>query len=629
MLANTTATAFGGRDLGSAANDDRACGGGAVSGVVARSLLGLCVVVAVAAVGFSVHQRYTLARDLTWQCDELPVLARFTSVGGAATTEAEARNFEPSFYSLRTGAIRSLRIPRYSFSPQTTTHFWTSLTLNLFGYSTLAGRIMPLVWGFVAIAAVGWATWLCVRSIPASCIASLIVAFSPAATAYSAQARGYGEAIALLPVMLVALELWRRKSSSWIRTLFLTIVTVQLSLTVYTMWVYWVFPVLILAVVVLPRRIENAAERPAARATLVGLLVLMCIWMGIFTAERWKPLMFLASYGAHFESWGDFGSFLQLFVERLIPLPLVTIPLVVVGVCRFHRTSTSWWRLAMLAGLTLPLVFCIANGSPGHMRNLFYILGPLSIAAGVGFCTVLGVFSQRGRPVAVGALSLVVIGGLAASSSAALADRAYQFLLPDWGAVVRSIDAEPKAVGPRLLCPCAANHWQINWYRDRSDDAAIASLSLGDRIEVVIGAQLNDAGEAVIYRHNKRLDGIRAEVLPRYLARISATGVRAGVELRRWRGTKVRFADLPASDAPVLVLTRIAKTPLVTKWARFLREYGAYDAGVVPFQTRYLDGEPLHIMVVPSGFADRADRFLRVECGATDEDFSWIELSPL
>jgi hypothetical protein len=629
MLATGTATVFRGDDVRSATDGAYACAGGATTAFVARALIWGCVAVTVGAGGFAVHQRYTLARDLSWQCDELPVLSRFTSVGSVATTEVEAREFRPSLYSLRTGVIRSLRVPPYIFSPQTTTHFWTSLTLNLFGYGMIAGRLMPLVFGLIAIIGVAWATWLCVRSIPATCVAALIVGFSPAAMAYSAQSRGYGEAIALLPLMLVALELWRRKSSSWVRFAFVAILTMQLSLTVYTLWVYWVFPVLVMALVVLPRLVPNVVERASARAMLVGLFVLMCLWMGVFTAERWKTLTFASTYGVSFKSWTELGSFLQLFVERLIPVPIVTIPLMIVGACRLHRSSIGWWGAAMLAGIALPIAFGILNGSPGHIRNMVYLLGPLAILAGVGFGAAIHVLSRTRGEVAVGVLSLVAIVGITATSSAALGDKAYQFLLPDWGAVVRSVDATAKTAGPRFFCPCAANHWQINWYRDRSDDAAIGSLAFGESVEIVMGAQLNDAGEAVIYRHNKRLDGVRAEVLPDYLARVGPSHVQAGVELRRWRGTKVRLADLPVGGAPVIVLAKLDHGPSVGQWGKFLGDAGAFDAGVVVFKERFLEDMQLHSMIIPADFAEQADQFLRKELGATNGDLSWIKLSPL
>jgi len=608
---------------------DQLCPRDSRSSAVAGVVLVACVALTVGGVGYAFLQRCELARDVSWQCDELPVIARFTSVGSVAQNELQAREFKPSLHSLRTGIVRSLRVPSYVFSPQTTTHLWTSLTLNLFGYSTLAGRIMPLVWGFVAIVGAGWATWLCVRSVPGVCFTSLVVAFSPAATAYSAQARGYGEAIALLPLMLVALELWRRKCTSWVRLILVAVITVQLSLTVYTMWVYWVFPVLIVAVVILPRLVQGEHQRLAARAMLVGLLAVMCIWMGIFTAERWKTLAFASTYGARFGDLHEFWSFVRLFAVRLIPVPLVVIPLFLVGVFRFRRTLIPWWGWVMPAGIAFPVVFAMVNGSPGFMRNLFYVLGPLAMVASVGFCHVVRVCFPVGRSVVASVFSFIAISGFLAGSAPALAERAYAFLLPDWGSVVRSIDAEPKTIGPRLICPCAANHWQINWYGDRSDDAAIASLSTGDSIEVVMGAQLDDSGQAVIFRHNKRLDGIRAEVLPAYLQREIAAEVRAGVALRRWRGTKVNLHELSKSDSPVLVLASLAGGPSQKQWAWFLRDDGAYDAGVVAFKERLVDGRQLHSMMIPSWFAGHVDRFLREKMHATEQDLSWLKLSPL
>ena len=62
------------------------------------------------------HLRWSLAKTLPWQGDELPLLVRFTGLCGQATNEAEAQRFTPSLYTFRKGTVRSLRVPDYVFS---------------------------------------------------------------------------------------------------------------------------------------------------------------------------------------------------------------------------------------------------------------------------------------------------------------------------------------------------------------------------------------------------------------------------------------------------------------------------------------------------------------------------------
>ena len=206
------------------------------------------VLAAVAIVALSCHLRWSIASGTLWQHDEIPVLVRSTGLCGHVTNEREAREFRPGYYSFYMGALRSLRAPHH-----TTTGFWVNLTTHLFGVTPFAGRLIPLIWSIVAIVAAVWGSWLVTRNIAAACIAASLVAFSPHAVAYAAQARGYAEAMALAPVLLIALDYYRRRPDGWFRALVVLICAMQLSLTVLTLWVYWVAPSLLLSIVVLPR----------------------------------------------------------------------------------------------------------------------------------------------------------------------------------------------------------------------------------------------------------------------------------------------------------------------------------------------------------------------------------------
>ena len=93
---------------------------------------GSLVLVTLVAVAFSGYLRWSLAHSLTWQRDEIPPLVRFTGLCGWVTNETEAREFRPSLYTFRTGAVRSFHVPTFTSALHTTSYFWTNLTLHLF-----------------------------------------------------------------------------------------------------------------------------------------------------------------------------------------------------------------------------------------------------------------------------------------------------------------------------------------------------------------------------------------------------------------------------------------------------------------------------------------------------------------
>lgn len=155
-------------------------------------------------VALSCHLRYTIASTMPWQCDEVPLLMRFTGLCGHVTNEQEAQAFRPSCYPAYMGALRSLKAPKSYATLHTTTGFWTNLTIHLFGANPLGGRVAPLAWSLVALAVAGTGAFLVTRSLVAACVATLVVSLSPHAITYGAQARGYAEALALAPALLIA-----------------------------------------------------------------------------------------------------------------------------------------------------------------------------------------------------------------------------------------------------------------------------------------------------------------------------------------------------------------------------------------------------------------------------------------
>ena len=120
-------------------------------------------------VALSCQMRWTTVTTTLWQCDEIPLLVRFTGLCGHVTDERSAGDFEPSLYTFRTGVVRSLSAPRPMAAIHTTTGFWANLTLHLFGVNPTAGRLAPLVWSIVAILVAAWGGWMVGHGVFAAC----------------------------------------------------------------------------------------------------------------------------------------------------------------------------------------------------------------------------------------------------------------------------------------------------------------------------------------------------------------------------------------------------------------------------------------------------------------------------
>ena len=296
-------------------------------------------VVTIAVVLFVGQLRWSLARNVLWQCDEIPLLLRFTGLAGQVSNEAEAGGFTPSYYSCYRGALRSLRVPSYHFSVHTTTGFWTNLSLHLFGCNPGGGRAFQVIWSMIAIGAVAWAAWLVVGGWPATCAAAWMVALSPYATAYGAQTRGYAEALALTPLLLVALEYFRRRPDRWPRALMVFGCALLLAQTVYSMWVYWVFPALVVMVVILPRLPGDERSRGVIRIVSLTLAVGVCACMAVYTLDRWKSLSFIGSYaGVGLNQAGRLWPFLTRLVHEVLPAPVWLALLGLVGIRALWRS---------------------------------------------------------------------------------------------------------------------------------------------------------------------------------------------------------------------------------------------------------------------------------------------------
>ncbi len=501
---------------------------------VAWPLLLVTIVVA----SWTISLRWHRAATLPLQCDEIPLLTGFTSLVAAGTTEAEAREFRPSLFSLRMGSLRSVRIPDYHYSVHATAGFWSNLAINVFGYSSGAVRSIQVLWSLVAIVAAAWAAWLAVRSLPAACVAAWIVALSPFSLAWGTQVRGYAEAVALTPLLLIALEYFRRRPDRWLRATLVFLCAFQLSLTVYTMWVYWVLPVMLMAVVVLPRLSADDAARRTLRTALVLITLGLVSAMTLFTLDRLKQLMAVVAIasdtgpswgGANLARWDELVLYTRRLCDQLFVWPVAIPVLALIGLVVLRRSSARWWTSLLIAGAVAPIALALLNGSPGYVRNLAYLLGPAAILAGLAVDRGAALITRRIRPVVVYSTGALLLAAATVGASTGVERRADAMLLPDWGGAALAMNAEPRSVGPRWFCLCLANHWQINWYRDRDDDEALLSVPLGGRIEVVMGARHETDDLALVYRPDPDHGGLRENPLPAFLSSIRPHDIRGGV----------------------------------------------------------------------------------------------------
>ncbi|MCH7872738.1 MAG: hypothetical protein IID33_13660, partial [Planctomycetes bacterium] len=248
----------------------------------------------------------------------------------------------------------------------------------------------------------------------------------------------------------------------------------------------------------------------------------------------------------------------------------------------------------------------LANGSPGYVRNLAYLLGPAAILSGLAVDRGLSLIMRRFRPIVVYGTGAVLLAAATVGASTGVERRADAMLLPDWGGAVLAMNAEPKSVGPRWFCLCLANHWQINWYRDRGDDEALLSVPVGGRIEVVMGARHETDDLAIVYRSDPNRNRVRERPLPVFLSAVRPHEIRGGVELRRWVGTRraMDFLESVADDEPVFIAARAPASPSHAQWMRFLKEGGADERGVVTFKPAIISGVPIRTMIMPAGAAE-------------------------
>lgn len=538
------------------------------------------IVVVVALVACVLPLRWRLVSEVPWQCDEIPLLVRTTGLCGVVSNEREAASFHPTLFSFSRGAIRGLRPPKYLSSIHTSTSLWANLTVHLFGCTPAAGRLVPFLFSVALILTTGGLAWMLFGNGAAVGWAMTIAAISPAATAYAAQTRGYAESMAMAPLLLILLEYFRRNPRSIVRLSLLVLCALQLSLTVYTTWVYWILPVMIAATWWLPRHVRNPGDRRSARARLgVGLIVLLAV-MAAYTGSRLDHLTRTAtSFGRPISSFQDVLNSMRSLMDGFSPAgPWLLLP-VVAGIVAIGRSSSRWWLGVLALAAMVPILFAVAWGSWGYDRNLLYGLGILAALAGGGLAAMVNELARHSArrlarwvpPAGVAAMGAFWLPGLE--------ERSEVLLPPDWGGMVRTLSLEKETVGPPWILECPTNHWQINWYRSERRPAIPWDAHSGRSIEVVVAAQVGEDGRRfVFYQADPDRKTLLARPVPEFLEKWPIDQRFRGLKLWRWRTAPLDESTSPPApdDAVLLVVVEEGGAEGFSwEWERLAKECGA------------------------------------------------------
>ncbi len=551
-----------------------------------------------------VSLRFSLASQLPWQIDEIPLISRMTGLCGSVANETEAEAFTPSLYSFRQGAIRSLRVPRSIVSMHTMAGFWSNATMHVFGASPLAGRVMPIFWSICGVVVAGWGAWLFLRSAVGACIAACLAALSPVGIAYGAQVRGYAESMALASLLLITIELLRRKPESLFRALAVFLCAFLASLSVYTCWAYWVFPVLGLAIIVVPRYANDPVQRRVLRRVLCLVFVGLVAVMGIYTLDRWSNLSFQArTMGRSLSTLPEVIGLLRDFFASHIVGP--TIPVLVImgiGFVVAIRSKQPWWVYVASGSILLPIAFAVANGQIGYVRNFAYLQFPVLLFLTAGAEFVLRPLAAKLKPAFASTVVTLIFLAWVSTSYGESAGRARSMLMPDWGSAIKSIEKEPSTTMPRWYCPDLAYHWVMNWYRPKQDLRAYLDLPFGGHMEVILGVAVPYGESATVYHVNQDASAYVGDPPPDYLAKLAPERTVAGIRVHRWTGTRVQADQLTGfdRDQPMLLLFAIASYADASYWRDHLGAGGFHEHGVITFKEQQQGSLRIESLVAPT-----------------------------
>ncbi|MCO6439423.1 MAG: hypothetical protein J5J06_20225 [Phycisphaerae bacterium] len=585
-----------------------------------------------ALIAMGVVMRCSLAAGLTWQIDELPLIQRLTGLAGKVGNEAEAAAFVPSLYTLRHGAVRSMRAPRHPLSPHPTSAFWSNITMHLFGVTPLAARLMPLVFSLATAAIAAWLVLLARGGRVAAWLAAGVTALSPLLTIYGAQVRGYAETAALAGLLLVSLEHYRHRPASIARGLCVFIVGLGAAVSVYTTWMYWVLPVLLVAVMVLPRAAASPEDRRRLRRGAISIAAALVAVMAIYTYQRRTTWALQMTVGARdIQDAERVFAFLIQTAAGLFAWSGAILLAAGIGAFVLYRRQERWWLAAIGLGLLVPFAFGVLSGNVGFVRTFMYLPVPIAALAGMGFEWALRALALRVRPLVISVSAALVLATSALAAHSTIERRARQLIEPDWGAMLAEIDAQPPGAGPRWVCPSVTYHWVLTWYRTPSAFSAVLELDPGETAEIVLGSRVRADGRETVYREDHARDCVAEAPLPRMLNGVPPWRTIAGIAVRRFQGRRVLQAEIGAAggDGPVWVLVPAECTPSAAEWADYVREAWNAKRELMTFKPVISSRGVLRSLLVPAMEVHRLDERLKGWGSECAEQARWFELEPL
>ncbi|MBE7455196.1 MAG: hypothetical protein KJ057_16400 [Phycisphaerae bacterium] len=600
-------------------------------------VLTLCVVAAVAG------QRWEHARDRSWRCDELPAVVQRTGLAGQAANEAAARAFSPTMYTFRHGIVRALKPPTTPASVQPLASFWAHLGFHAAGYSTLAARFMPWLWSLVAIACVGVIGAHVGGGARAGCLCALVFALSPLASVYAAQARGYSETTAAAALLCIAVEVVRRRPRSAARIAFLIAVSVQTAATVFTTWVYWTAPVLLVACDVIPLQ-RPSRELKAHRATFRLVFGVVAGFVGLYALDRTESLTGLASdMGDRLRTWADAVAFASALSRDVLGGAAWLLPAGAAGIWVLARGDYRWW-LAALLGCGLVIIGVTAGGgSAGYTRNLVFLAVPASVLIGCGLEVLLsaattwwganvvtaasGSESKARQLRWTGAGVLMLAGSVAATVGVRDLRARTLAHVPDWGAAVRWAESRPPTDDVRWLLRCQGFRNVLDWYAGAPDPMSLLNVGDGEHVEFMMLMQRDPSGEAVCYvpdRHAVRLNERR---LPDFLRERAAPAVVEGVEIRIWRGVRrAEAAGDPRGGGGFVIAVRLRERSADALWRDILNTAPQLECAAIPFGVTPGVAPPILATAVASEHAETLIQVLQRVGPVSAEDVRVFEM---
>jgi hypothetical protein len=241
---------------------------------------------------------------------------------------------------------------------------------------------------------------------------------------------------------------------------------------------------------------------------------------------------------------------------------------------------------------------------------------------------VIIVAMRRSRELVVTAVAAAALIGGSAWVYADLESRVRGIILPDWGGAVMAVDRRPETIGPRWVCHSLANHWQINWYRDRRHLARCLAVPPSGHIEIVMGTQRDDAGREIVFQLEPAVEAILARSVPDWMEKLPIDETLSGVALRRWRGTRIdegQVAGIPY-DEPMFALVFLPETATSREIDHHLKSRAA-GRETITFKPVRMDNRVVWSLIAPAGLHPPILTSLLATAGIDSSDIHWFRMT--